>query len=313
MRVRPTWRGIIGESNPFSDGSDWHEHLELALPGRWGFWRQPGGLDPDAENRENLDEDYYERLCEGNDEEWIKVHVHAKNGDDLGGQAVFRKAFSEKMHVAHEPLQVNRMRPLIIAMDLGRTPCALLCQSDAFERLAVLAEITSSDRGLWQFISDLLMPVLVSARFTGMGMFVVFDPAGMAKSQLREENAVDIFRHFNLTSLPASTNVLDIRLKAVEGLMVGPLRGGNPGLVVDGPNCPQLIAALKHHYRYRRKKATGEIEDLPEKKHPWSDLADALGYAALSVQLDLGGRWMRLQQMLSAPPAPPPFSARAWT
>lgn len=313
LRVRPTWRGVIGESNPFSDGSAWHEHLELDLPSRWAFWRQPGGLDPLAENRENLDEDYYERLMEGNSEEFVNVHVHALNGDDLSGQTVWRRAFSEKLHTATEPVAVNRTRPLVLATDLGRTPCCLICQVDVFGRLIVLHEITSDDRGLWQFISDLLMPVLRSQRFAGCGAFAVFDPSGAAKSQFREENAADIFKAFSIPSLPATTNDLSKRLAAVEGAMVGPLRGGQPGMLIDAINCPLLVLAIKHHYKYKRMKITGQLQDTPEKKHPWSDLADALQYAALSVQLDLTGRYLFMAQQQAAYAQPPPFTSAAWT
>lgn len=318
MRVSPTWQGLIAESNPFSEGSEYYDNLVLKLPSEWAFFRQPGGLDPLAENkgvdpntgRPILPTNYYERLIQGNDEEWVKVHVHAQFGDDLAGQSVYRKAFNEKIHVTWDPIQVHRGRPLIIAQDLGRTPTCLICQTDVFGRLLILAEITSEDRGLWQFIADLLMPMLVSDRFNGCPVFAVFDPAGAAKSQLREENASDIFRTFNIPCMPASTNDLKQRILALEGLMVGPLRGGNPGLLIDGHNCPKFIQAMKHSYRYRRRK-TGDIEDTPEKNHPWSDLADAGQYAALSVQLDLTGRY--IQQRVSVPYTGPGFDARAWT
>lgn len=318
-KVAPTWEGLIGESNPFSDGSDWHEHLELNLPKDWAFFRQPGGLDPDAENRDinpntgrpKLPDFYYERLIEGHDEEWIRVHIHAKNGDDLSGQAVFKRSFIPERHVSATPLQVARNRPLIVMQDLGRTPCSLIGQIDVFGRLLIMHEITSSDYGLWRFIGDLLMPVLVGPRFAGCAVFVVMDPAGTDKSQLREENAGDIFKSYGLSVMAASTNDVVKRIQAVEGLMVGPMRGGNPGLLIDGPNCPLLQNALKHHYRYKRRK-TGDIEDRPQKNHPWSDLADALQYGALSVQLDLVGRYIRQNQSGSVGSSMP-VPAGAWT
>lgn len=316
-KVAPTWYGLIGESNPFSDGSDWHEHLELSLPKTWAFWRQPGGLDPNAENRDlnpntglpKLPTTYYEDLMEGHDEEWIRVHIHAKNGDDMQGQAVFKRSFIPDKHVSQTPLLVARTRLLIVMQDLGRTPAALIGQLDVFGRLLVFDEITSEDYGLWRFISDLLMPKLTSERFAGCATVVVMDPSGLDKSQLRDEHAGDIFKQFGLHAVGALTNDVDKRIRAVEGLMVGPLRGGNPGLLIDGPNCPTLVQALKHHYRYRRRK-TGEIEDRPHKNHPWSDVADCLQYGALSGQMDIVGRLLRMNQPPPAASAPP---AGGWT
>jgi hypothetical protein len=43
-----------------------------------------------------------------------------------------------------------------------------------------------------------------------------------------------------------------------------------------------LVRALNGAYRYEKTKA-GVTKPLPEKKHPWSDLADALQYVCLTV------------------------------
>lgn len=305
----PTWEGLIAESNPFSEGSEWFENLVTKLPSEWAYFRQPGGLSADAENRANLPKNYYERLMEGHDEEWIRVHVHAEFGDDLSGQPVFKSSFNPDIHVSGTALEINRMRPLIIMQDLGRTPTCLIGQLDVFGRLLVLAECLSQDRNLHQFVAEVLLPVLNTERFTGCPRFAVYDPQGFHKTQFNDENATDIFAKYGIASYPASTNDIDPRLRAVEGFLVS-LRGGKPALIIDGRGCPNLAAALRFHYKYKRKK-DGEIEDKPEKKHPWSDLADALQYGCLAVQHALPTRYM--QSFMYRPNFPQAPPVGAWT
>lgn len=290
-RVKPTWQGLICESNPFSEGSDWFHNLEMNLPDDWDYWRQPGGLEPDAENTGNLPDRYYERLIQGNDEEWVKVHVHGQYGDDLSGQAVWKKAFDFDYHTA-TGLKVNPHLPLIIGQDLGRTPTSIIGQMSPMGQLLVFKEITSEDMGLHQFITSLLKPTMFKPPYSEAAhAFVVFDPAGMAKTQMSEESAYDVFKNHQVDAHPANTNDLDARLRAVEGLFMQN-RGGKPAILIDRGGCPQLIKAIRHEYRYKRRK-TGDIEDKPNKTHPWSDLADALQYLCLAVNANIPARIQR--------------------
>ena len=57
---------------------------------------------------------------------------------------------------------------------------------------------------------------------------------------------------------------------------------GGPAIIIDGGNCPNLVQALKFHYRYRRKQ-NNNLDETPEKSHPWSDLADCLQYMCLGA------------------------------
>jgi hypothetical protein len=74
----PSWYGIWADSNPWADGSEYAE-LFANPPDGFRLFRQPSGLAPNAENRENLTPDYYARMCAGKDQEWIDEYVHGKN------------------------------------------------------------------------------------------------------------------------------------------------------------------------------------------------------------------------------------------
>jgi len=308
--VKPTWQGIVGESNPFSEGSEWFEHLVMDLPDGWSFFKQPGGLSPEAENRENLPANYYERLSGGHSDEWKKVHIDGLYGDDLSGQAVFRASFNPLIHCSRSTLTVNPHRPVMVALDFGRTPTALVCQVDTIGRLIVFQEITSVDMGLAKFIQSLLTPALQGERYGGRRVFVVADPAGNIKSQDTENSLFDVLRNNGYVAFPAPTNDISRRLTAVEQLLIG-RRGDQPqALLIDAQHCPMLVKALLHNYKYKRR-VDGSTEDKPEKLHPWSDLADCLQYASLGAQIDATGKIMA--KFTTKQNVRPRIPASAWT
>lgn len=306
--VKPTWQGVIGESNPFSEGSEWYENLVLTKPANWEFLRQPGGLAPEAENRENLPDEYYERLT--GSAEWKKVHIDADYGDDLSGQAVFRASFSPAAHISDTRLLVNPHRPVMVGLDFGRTPTALLTQVDAVGRLIVFDELLSVDMGLHKFISTLLLPMLHTEKYGSRRVFVVADPAGRFKDQQGELSLFDVIQKYGIIAYPAPTNDIGRRLNAVEELLTQRRGDSATALLIDREGCPMLCRAMQRDYKYARKQS-GAIDDKPDKTHPWSDLADALQYAALGVQINATGRIM--QKFTTPPKQKPRLTAAAWT
>lgn len=307
-RVPPTWQGMLFISNPWSEGSEYHEHFVLDLPEGWAFFHQPGGLDPEAENVEHLPPRYYERLMDGHSDEWIKVHVHAMFGDDQYGQAVYKSSFKSPHHVS-SGLRVNPHLPLILGIDFGRTPAAVFTQEDVHGRLLVFEEITSTDMGLRQFCEQLLLPTL-RERYHQNRVFVVGDPAGSSKSQYSEETAYDVLEEFGLSCIPAPTNDPAQRLRAVEKYLLAS-RAGEAGLLVDGSSCPVLVRGFQRDYRYRKKR-DGELTPVPEKNDA-SHVHDALQYACLGHQSNYVGRRVMLatqQHVIRRRPAP---SRLGWT
>lgn len=278
--AKNAWYGIIGESNPPDEDSEWYIKMEVDRPANWAVFKQPGGMDPQAENRENLPDGYYESLIESNTEDWVDVHVHAKYGKSLAGQAVFRTSFKPDIHVTYSGLTPNSLKPIMIAQDFGRTPAALFCQVDAIGRLLILREAVSNGMGIEQFAVTLLRPLLVQ-HYTSAKSFIIGDPAGRQKSQVGEESPFEALKRLGFRAYPAPTNDLDPRIRAAEQIMLR-----RDGLLIDGVNCPLLVQALKSYYRYKRSKQSGELDDKPEKTHPWSDLGDCFQYAALGATGD---------------------------
>lgn len=300
------WKGIIGESNPPDEDSEWYKKLEIEKPGNWTLYRQPGGMEPTAENKENLPDEYYESLIESNTPDWVDVHVHAKYGKSLSGQAVFRSSFRPEYHVTYSPLMPTPSIPLMIGQDFGRTPASLIGQVDGLGRLLIFQECVTKDMGIEQFCINVLRPKLYE-RFMGASAFMIADPTGRYKNQVTEESGFDALKRIGFKVYPAQTNDVDPRIRAVEQAFLRQVNGG-PMVIIDGANCPLLVQALKFNYRYRRKK-NNELEDLPEKTHPWSDLADCLQYMCLGIS---GGYISALVSRSPMARAPRPRAA-GWT
>ena len=73
-----TWSGVWADTNPWPESSEYAE-LFASAPEGFALFRQPSGLAPNAENRENLPDGYYERMSAGKDAEWIAEYVEGRN------------------------------------------------------------------------------------------------------------------------------------------------------------------------------------------------------------------------------------------
>ena len=297
----PTWYGIVAETNPPDEDSEWYTLLEIEKPPNWAFYKQPGGMTDEAENIENLPDGYYDNLMANNNTDWSDIHVDAKYGKSLGGQAVFRASFKPDFHIVKaENLIASRDTPLMIGQDFGRTPAALIGQIDNRGRLIIFDELTSEDMGIEQFATEVMRPLL-SNTYQGYGIFMVADPKGRDKSQVNEDSPFDMLKRLGFAVYPAPTNNIDPRLRAVEQMLLHQVAGGPQLMISD--RCTTLIQAMKYWYRYRRK-TTGVLEDKPEKTHPWSDVADCLQYMSMSTNANYLGKVMNAMRPKERKPPP---------
>lgn len=267
--------GVFGATNP-PDADTFWETLLTTPPENVSVFFQPSGLSPDAENTENLPEDYYENLCAGKSQDWIDVYVEGKFGKSLAGQPVFR-SFDRKTHVAKEPTKVLANAPVIIGVDAGLSPAAVIGQVDYTGRVVVHDALISESMGALRFIREKLKPLLTS-KYSGQQVLITIDPAAFQRAQTDERTVADIFRSERLTVRPARSNVISARIAAVDKYLTR-IVDGKPGFLVS-PTANQLVIALSGKYRYKIN-TKGETEEKPEKSHPWSDVADALQYLCL--------------------------------
>ncbi len=122
-----------------------------------------------------------------------------------------------------------------------------------------------------------------------------------------------VLKRYGLDAVPAPTNAIPERLRAVEKRFLES-RGRHPAILIDAGGCPQLVKALLYGYRYKRK-VSGDLSPLPDKNEA-SHPVDALQYLCLGVNSNYVGRRINLEISRSVgqhAPQKPKFSAAAWT
>ena len=301
--VAPTWAGVIGDTNP-PDMDGWiYEKFETEKLAGWEMFKQPGGLDPGAANRDNLPPTYYEDMMVGATEDWIDVHVHAKYGRSKSGRPVYDRVFNHDTHTTAGLRPISSL-PIIIGMDFGRTPAATFEQRVMGGKQLVLDEVWAENTGLERFLQQHVMPKLAT-RFPGMRTIVCGDPAGWDKSQINDKSCYDILTEHRFRAIKAPTNLIDRRIEAVERQLTR-MVDGKPGLLIDKDHCPRLVQAFNGGYMYKKLKAGG-YHPTPD-KNEFSHISDARQYAALCSDFagDMAGG-PQVQQTIQV------VSSKGWT
>lgn len=289
---------IIMDSNPPSVDSWLWRLSEEERPANFDFFQQPPALvpgtyqvNPQAENLANLPPMYYENLIEGASDVFVDVHVRGLWGPSLSGTPVFKDTFKRDFHVAKEPLKPiqSEAYPIIVGIDFGLTPAAVIGQQDHKGRVLIFDEISTATEGLKmgleRFLDTKLIPLL-NNKYAGHTIMLVGDPAGNTGSQISEETCFQTIKRFGLRGVPAPTNSIDPRISAVETLLAQHVDGQATFLI--SPTCKTLIKAFEYCYIYRVKR-TGIEEDTPD-KNEYSHLADACQYLCLRVKGVLAGK-----------------------
>ena len=227
----PTWFGMWGDTNPPTMDTWWYYQME-GLDAKdgvshndngWDVFKQPSGRSPFAENVNNLPEGYYD--TQGRSEEYIRVYIDGEYGLSSAGQPVY-KYFRPDYHIANGTLSPikNGVRPIIVGMDLGLTPAAVIGQQDPRGRTLILDEAVSFDMGIQRFVRTILKPMIYE-RFSGAPIMVICDPAGIQRAQTDERSAVDIIKAEGLRVMPAKTNSVSARLSAVDDYLMRQVDG----------------------------------------------------------------------------------------
>jgi hypothetical protein len=268
---------IWGMTNPPDMDTFW-ETLLTDPPENVHVTIQPSGLSPEADWTQFLPDDYYDNLAQGKTEDWIDVYIHAKFGKSLSGQPVFR-SFDRAVHVADKPIQpLFSDSPLIIGVDAGLTPAAVIGELAYDGRLIVYDAVISDGMGALRFVRELIKPLLVN-KFPGRRSQVIIDPAAFQRVQTDERTVADIYKNEGFSVKPARTNSVAARIAAVDKFMTR-IVDGKYGIVIDPEDALPLVQALAGKYRYKIN-TKGVRDESPEKSHPWSDIADAFQYMCL--------------------------------
>lgn len=287
-----TYSCIIADSNMPSYDT-YHQKIMDGEEGDWVTFKQPGGRTPEAENLQFLPPDYYD--INGLTEEFVRTMIDCEYGTSREGMPVFRQTFIPDFHVAKEPLLpiFSPDYPLLIGLDAGLTPAAVIGQIVPSGRLNIVGECYTpkgESIGMERFLSSRLIP-MIRNKFSNAPALIIVDPASTQQSQATEETVFKIIEKSGLKVRTAASNKIDVRIGSAE-TMFGRSVQGKAGVLIDA-GCTGLLGAMKHGYKFAVRK-DGDTEDKPLKDHPNSDLGDALCYlTSYVVGASGGGRAQR--------------------
>ena len=268
---------LWGMTNPPDMDTFW-ETLLTEPPDNVHVTIQPSGLAPEADWTKFLPDDYYDNLAHGKTEDWIDVYIHAKFGKSLSGQPVFR-SFDRSVHASKEELTpMFTDNPLIIGVDAGLTPAAVIGNVAYDGRLVVYDSLISDGMGALRFVRERLKPLL-SNKYPGRRAIVIIDPAAFQRVQTDERTVADIYKNEGFVVKPARTNSIAARIAAVDKYLTRVV-DGKYGFMACSVHALSLVQAMSGKYRYKIN-TKGVRDEKPEKSHPWSDVADAFQYMCL--------------------------------
>jgi len=297
---------IWGMTNPPDMDTFW-ETLLTEPPENVHVTLQPSGLSPEADWTQFLPDDYYDNLAQGKTEDWIDVYINAQFGKSLSGLPVFR-SFDRDVHVAKAPMKpMFSDDPLIIGVDAGLTPAAVIGQVAYDGRLIVYDAKISDGMGALRFVREVIKPLLVN-KFPGRRSMIIIDPAAFQRAQTDERTVADIWRNEGFMVKSAKTNSVAARIAAVDRFMTRVVDGKH-GVVIDPEGALPLVQALAGKYRYKIN-TKGVRDESPEKSHPWSDVADAFQYMCLHAD---GGETFGGMAMMDERREVVKVSSRGWT
>lgn len=314
-----TWSGVIMDTNSPDDDHWYYMLAEEPTPEEleqradlvsqlvemgfmkqdqplYEFFAQPGALiktpegkyipNPAAENVKNhtMGYGYWLRQVAGKNEQWIKVFILGQYGSVHDGKPVYSE-YNDSLHV-RQIYAVQGVK-LVIGLDFGLTPAAVITQTDARGRLLVLDELCGDDMGIRQFLEDALIPYLMTnyavwwAKKDTM-IELIGDPAGEQKAQTDEKSCFQEVKAKNLKIRAAKTNAYLPRRGAVVWYL-SKLISGQPAFLLD-EDCKVLRKGFNGGYKYRRIQVTGDERYTDEPvKNKFSHPHDALQYAALET------------------------------
>lgn len=301
-----TWRGWIGDTNPWAATSDLHEMFVADKRQGYAFFKQPGGMDPDAENLENLEQTretlalpwndprrreqgrtYYINALRDYNKADADMFVHCKYGASRAGKPVY-ESYDDNAHcrpfeLLKTVVKGKEATPIKIGYDnTGRTPAAFIAQRTNNGQWRLRYEFIGEGMGmkahahaLRVFLTEKIPDFVIDK--------ITCDPAGAAKGADDLDMRMVVQAEFpGVTVVNARTNDIETRIAAVDG----PLRrlvNGEPALIIH-PDCKIARMAFLVKYQYRRLKVAGEeryTEEPDKSAKPYDDIMNAAQYLML--------------------------------
>ena len=262
-----------GEEIAYGVRRKWNPHL-----GIW-FYQLHHSADPQKRSKE-----WRARTFEGNPGSNTRQEYDLEFGAPMG-RPVWTGIFSARMHI-QEPVW-DPFLPLIMGIDFGLTPAAILGQVKSDGHIDVLAEVVAEEVcPLREFLEDLFLPY-VATNFPSRTRPILpcCDPAGSQRSQTNGESPIDVMREFKLPPIPGQKE-----WSARYDLMTRLFRQsrGESALLRIHRRCHWIIRGCQGGYRFPMPKPGQDINTTKPVKDAYSHPQDALQYFCFRAQMMLG-------------------------
>jgi len=289
--VWPYYCPIMGDTNPPEVDSDWWKVLE-GMPLKdnepdtvleCAVFQQPSGLSPEAENKNNLRPEYYEKLAKNKKKAWIDQYIHGMYAMSQVGKPVYEETFDYERHVSQESLPIIPSYPVIVGVDGARKPAMVFQQIRPDGKIYTLKEAVGFDMGAKNFIVSKAKPIIRSF-FSDCPLIFILDPACTRQNDTDDnswykEIKLQFKKEDGHRVKFATTNDPITRINATDTIL-STWPNGKPLNLID-KDCKYLIMGLRSKYRYVRVKTTeGKFQDKPE-KNDWAHVSEAKQYADL--------------------------------
>ncbi|MBS7545681.1 hypothetical protein [Ancylobacter oerskovii] len=297
---QPRHRQVIGDLNaPDEDNWVYSTFMENGKPNRI-LYAQPSGRHADAENLGNLEPGYYENMIETQEDWFVRRFVDNQFGYSREGKPVF-PAFNRASHVAARQLDPDPNLDVLIGLDAGLHPAAVIGQPTPRGQIRVIDELYLGHGYGADRFGEALLDLFDRRRYpvrSGRNYRAWADPASQYGAD-REGGELAWFEAISAVlgiavQIPIS-NELSLRIGAVSQELRHMLDDGSPRFLVS-PHCKITIRAMSSAYRYK-KRIDGQFDATPEKNaasHPMDGLQYlVLGYrgrAGVVREAGAGGR-----------------------
>lgn len=298
-----TWKGIIADTNAWATTHWLYDMFDKGnTPEGHKLYEQPPAIywepekkdekgnviaahwevNPDAENLRYLDADYYKQQLIGGKDDLLRVELGLERGISRMGKPVYPQ-FSEKHHVAKDKLQPRRGLPILVALDWGLNPAAVVMQFLPGGYIHILDALSPADESFEEFLDNYLGPLL-NKRYAGYKIQAVGDPAGRGRSGLDKRTPYIVLNERGLHCKPAMTNSFIPRKEAVDWFL-------DRHKLLVSPELTVLREGFGGGYFYAEMQGNahkGMFKEQPV-KNQYSHTMDAVQYGCLYIKYSSSG------------------------
>jgi len=232
---------------------------ESPKPGHRLF-RQPGGLDDNAENIQAVGRAYYQNSVANNAHRpwWIKRMVKNEPGYTRAAAPVWEE-WSDERNLAKAHIPIIKELPVLVGIDGGLTARAVYMQERGDGQLRLLRETAIEPCGM-EVLGDRMLAIEALPEFADCTFVDRCDPAMLAgettegETSDRQKLSAKLGRQVE----PAPSQNPDVRQDAIRSKLRHTCPNGEPGLIVD-PRCKTIRRGANETYHHRKIAGTDDI------------------------------------------------------